>query len=98
MRRLMSRYAVATSQIACVPRYETNAWFCVLTPAKMPRDIDLRINAAFNRMMQDPDMQERLGGEGVEPAVNTPEQIVAISRAEIAKWAKVIRNSGVKVE
>ena len=81
-----------------VPGYEAVAAFGVLAPAGTPREVVARLNTEINRAIRLPDMQERFLQQGATPAPGTPEEYAAFTRSEIAKWAKVVKVSGAKVE
>ena len=73
-------------------------WHGVLAPAAVPKEIITRLNAEFNRIIAAPDMKSRMLDQGYEPAGGTPEQFGEHIRAEIAKWAPVIKTAGLKVD
>jgi tripartite-type tricarboxylate transporter receptor subunit TctC len=81
-----------------VPGYEASAWFGIVAPAAMPREAVARLNAEVNRAINLPDMKERFALQGATPAPGTPEDFGAWIRAEIAKWGKVVKASGARVE
>jgi tripartite-type tricarboxylate transporter receptor subunit TctC len=81
-----------------VPGFEASAWFGVVAPAAVPKDVIARLNAAINRAVGLPDMRERFEQQGAIPVTATPEEFGAFIRAEIAKWAKVVKASGAKVD
>ena len=81
-----------------VPGFEAVAAFGILAPAGTPREIVARLNTEVNRALKLPDMQERFAQQGAIPAPGTPEDYGAFIRSEIAKWAKVVKVSGAKVE
>jgi len=81
-----------------VPGYEASAWFGVVAPAATPREVIARLNTEINRAVNLPDMKERFAQQGATPASGTPEDFAAWIRAEIAKWGKVVKASGAKVE
>lgn len=83
---------------AGVPGYEVSAWFGVMIPAKTPREVIARLNTEINRAIGLADMRERFEQQGAVPAPGTPEQFGTHIGAEIAKWAKVIKATGVKLE
>jgi tripartite-type tricarboxylate transporter receptor subunit TctC len=81
-----------------VPGYESSAWFGVVAPAATPREIVTRLNTEINRAVNLPDMKERFAQQGAIPVTGSPEDFAAWIRAEIAKWGKVVKASGARVE
>jgi tripartite-type tricarboxylate transporter receptor subunit TctC len=81
-----------------VPGYEASAWFGVVAPAGTPREVVTRLNTEINRAINLADMKERFAQQGATPAPGTPEDFAAWIRSEIAKWGKVVKASGVRVE
>jgi tripartite-type tricarboxylate transporter receptor subunit TctC len=96
------RYAglpeVPTAAESGMPEYEVDTWYGVLAPAAAPREILARLNGEFTRMMQAKEMRERLAGMGIEPLSSTPEQFGEFLRLEVAKWGRVVRESGAKAD
>jgi len=78
--------------------YETVAWFGLFAPAGTPKEIVSRLNREVNAIVSQPDVRERLLGMGMEPALGTPEDFAARQAADIAKWKKVVADSGAKVD
>jgi tripartite-type tricarboxylate transporter receptor subunit TctC len=78
--------------------YEASIWNGVLVPAATPHAIITRLNAEFVRVLGAPDTRERFAALGAEAAHSTPEAFRAFVTAERIKWAKVIRESGIRVE
>jgi tripartite-type tricarboxylate transporter receptor subunit TctC len=83
---------------AGVAGYEVNAWYSVHAPAGVPKEIIARVNRELVRILKLPDIQERLKVLGSEGVGNSPEEFAKFVRAESVKYAKAIRESGVKVE
>jgi tripartite-type tricarboxylate transporter receptor subunit TctC len=81
-----------------VPGFEASSWFGMLAPAGTPREIVLRINAEVNKALQAGDMKEKLLAQGAEAVGNSPEFFVEYIRSETTKWAKVVKDSGAKVD
>jgi len=81
---------------ACVPDYEATQWIGMLAPAGTPKDIDAQLNARIVKTLQRADVRERLGTEMVEPVGSTPDEFRAFMKAEIARWAPVVKASGMK--
>jgi tripartite-type tricarboxylate transporter receptor subunit TctC len=87
-----------TMNEAGVPGYDADAWFGLLVPVATPKDIIARLHAEVTKAQQAPDLRERLRGIGATPGSGTPEQFSAMIRNEIAKWARVVKSAGVRVD
>jgi len=83
---------------AGVPGYVGGSYFAAFAPAKTHHEIISRLNAELVKIVQDRETRERLLKLGAEPVSNTPEQLVALVKTENAKWAKVIKDAGVKLD
>lgn len=91
--------ALPTFAEAGLPGYEVIGWFGVLAPAGAPRNIVNRLHADVKGALADSELVQTLGASGIEPAVSeSPEAFTAFLRAEIGKWAKVVKASGAKAE
>ena len=80
------------------PGFEVVGWFGWLAPAGTPRTIVERLNHEMVKILQHPDMKDRLVGLGADPAPSTPQQFAAFIRSEHDKWAAVIRRAGIKLD
>ncbi len=89
---------VPTLAEAGVPGYEVSSWQGVFAPAGTPPEIVRKLNAELVRIIGLPDFQKRLADIGAEPVGNTPEQFTDFIRTEIAKWEKVVKASGARVD
>jgi tripartite-type tricarboxylate transporter receptor subunit TctC len=79
--------------------YDVTGWYGVMAPGGTPKEIIERLNADIGRALASPEVIQTLGGFGLEPvAKNTPEEFTAFLRAEISKWAKVVKASGAKAD
>jgi len=78
--------------------FEAVAWNGLTAPAKTPRDIVMKINADVIKIVSSPELRERLKADGSDPVGNSPEQYSTFVRDDIAKWAKVVKESGAKVD
>lgn len=79
-----------------LPRYEVLNWMGIFAPARTPPEIIARLNAEMRAVLQVPETRERLLKQGLEPAWNTPEAFDAYIRSEIVKWARVVKETGIK--
>jgi tripartite-type tricarboxylate transporter receptor subunit TctC len=80
------------------PGFEAWAWQGFVAPAGTPRDVVMKLNGAFARVMADPAIKQRLSESGFEPQTSTPDEFTAYMKSEIAKWAKVIRESNIHLD
>ena len=81
-----------------VPGYEATSWYGVLAPAGTPRPIVDKISHEITKVVQMPDVRERLIGDGAEPAGTSPAEFAAHIKRELARWAKVIQEANIRVE
>ncbi len=96
--RLPSLPNVPTIKEAGVDNSEVTTWYGILAPAGTPRDIINRLNAEWIRIAAMPDTLEKMQNAGVETLSGTPEQFAALIKAEIARWAKVIKDANLSIE
>ncbi len=80
------------------PGFEAWAWQGFVAPAGTPRDVVMKLNGAFAKVLADPAVKQRLSESGFEPQSSTPEEFAAYMKSEIAKWAKVIRDSNISLD
>ena len=97
-RRSIALPDLPTISEAGLPGYQSISWLALFAPAGTPRDIVNKMSAETVRILKLPDVRERLLAQGAEPIGSTPEQLAAILAQDIAKYAKVIRESGYKPE
>lgn len=79
-----------------VPGYEVVQWYGLLAPAQTPRDILTKIRAGTVRALQEPAVKERFIADGAETVGNTSEEFAAIIATDLKKWAKVVKDAGIK--
>lgn len=89
---------IPTVAEAGLPGFEVIAWYNMFAPAGTPRGIVNRLNAELNRMLLQPDVRERFKTLGVTPLSGTPEDLAALLKSEIARYAKLINEAGIKLE
>lgn len=78
--------------------YEAANWFGVLAPAATPKQVVAKLNGDIVKVLQMPDVRNRLSSQGADPVGSTPQQFAAYIKAEIARWKTVIRNAGIKAD
>jgi len=83
---------------AGLPGYAAGTWYGVLAPAGTPAEIVNRVNAEVRKAIATVDVKAAFEKQGIEPAGNTPADFAAFIREESAKWAKVVREAGIKAQ
>jgi tripartite-type tricarboxylate transporter receptor subunit TctC len=83
---------------AGVPGYEVVSWFGIVGPPALPAGIAGKLNVAVKQAMESPDIRDRLAAEDMEFANRTPGEFDALRRAELAKWSKIIKQTGIQAE
>lgn len=83
---------------AGVPGFDIATWFGLLAPAGTPKEVIAKWNHDVNRMLESPDMRDRLYALGAEPAPMTPEQFRSFIQSEMSKYARIVKASGAKVD
>jgi len=81
-----------------LPGFEVGSWQGVFAPAATPPEIVKRLNAEIVKILKLPDVNEKLVGLGAQPVGNTSEEFTVMVKAEVAKWADVVKKSGAKVD
>ena len=89
---------VPTLQEAGVPGYEASVWLALLAPAGTPPEIVNRLNAEVAKLMNSPETRKALFDAGVEPTPSTPQAMSDYMVQELARWGKVVKDTGVKLE
>ncbi len=83
---------------AGVPGFDITTWFGLLAPAGTPPDVIAKWNADVVKILNSPDMRERLTAAGAEPAPMTPPEFAAFIQRELARYARIVKASGAKVD
>ena len=97
-KRVSSLPNVPTVAESGVPGYEVVSWQAIFAPAGTPRAIVDRLHSEIGKILATPEMQERLAKLGMQGADMTTAQIAEFQKAEVAKWAAVIRSANIKLE
>ena len=81
-----------------VPGFDVSTWYGIWAPAATPPAIVKKVSSEVAAVVRMPDVKARLHELGAEPVGNTPEEFTAYNRSELAKWAKIVKDSGAKVD
>ena len=83
---------------AGLPEYDTNAWYSVHAPAGTPPEVVRRLNAELVASLKESDVQARFKQLSTDPVGNSPEEFAAFVRAELDKYARVIKGAGIRLD
>lgn len=89
---------VPTIAEAALPGYEVTGWYGLLAPRDTPKAVVSRLAEEVARAVASPEVLRRLADEGVEPVASTPEAFATLVREERVKWARVVKESGMKAD
>jgi tripartite-type tricarboxylate transporter receptor subunit TctC len=97
-----ARRSVVASDIpsiaeAGVPGYEVVQWYGLLAPAAVPREIIAKIHTGTVRAVQDAQVKERFLADGAETVGGTPEEFAQVIRSELARWGKLVKSLGLRI-
>jgi tripartite-type tricarboxylate transporter receptor subunit TctC len=90
--------AVPTVVESGLPGFEALQWFGIFAPAGTPKDIVAKLHNEIVRILRLPDVRERMTALGAEVVGSSPEQFASFQKADTAKWAKVVKTSGAKID
>ena len=89
---------VPTVNEAGLPGFNVTSWYGMFAPAALPKNLVAKINGDIAAILDTPDMKQRLEKLGADPGPMSPEDFGKFVRAEVEKWAKVVKESGAKVD
>jgi tripartite-type tricarboxylate transporter receptor subunit TctC len=81
-----------------LPGYDASGWYGLFVPAPTPRTVVTRLNAEAVKALRLPDVVRTLSSQGAEPVANSPEEFGAFVRAEIEKWARLVKLAKMKAD
>ncbi len=96
--RVSSLPDVPTMHESGLPGFETAGWSAVMVPARTPAAVIDRLNAEVRRVLELPEIRDRLVSDGAYPAPSSPQEFAEILRQETRRWGEVIRDAGIKLQ
>lgn len=81
-----------------LPGFEVVGWYGIVGPAKLPAPIVARLHSEIVKILAQPDMRERILFDGSEPVGSSPEEFTRYMNADLVKWAKLVKESGAKLD
>lgn len=97
-RRIAAMPDMPTVAESGFPGFQSEAWIGVAVRSGTPQDIVVKLHDGLTKVLQAPDLREQFSKLGLELTTSSPEAFTAFIKSEIPKWAKVIRDSGAKVD
>jgi tripartite-type tricarboxylate transporter receptor subunit TctC len=89
---------VPTIAEAGLKGYDANNWYGFLAPARTPQPVIDKLNREMVKVLALPEVKEKLAGVGAEPVGNSPQEFAAVIRADVAKWKRIVQETGAKAE
>jgi tripartite-type tricarboxylate transporter receptor subunit TctC len=90
--------ALPTLSEAILPGFEASNWYAFFAPARTPVEIVDRLNAEIHQAMGQPEILKALSEQGMEPILSTPSEQREFIRAEMTKWAALVKARGIEAE
>jgi tripartite-type tricarboxylate transporter receptor subunit TctC len=81
-----------------LPGFEVVGWYGVIGPASMPKPLVARLHEELVKILNQPDVRGRIESDGSEPVGSSPEEFRRFMRADMDKWAKLVKESGAKLD
>ena len=97
-KRIAAAPDVPTVAESGYPGWEVTNWHGLVGPKGLPKDIVQRLNKEINGAVHSEELKKVLASDGLEPAGGTPEEFAALLKAEVARWAQVVKRANIKID
>ena len=84
------------AEAADVRDVDTDIWYALYAPAETPRDIIVKLNTEVNRVLKDPATIDTLTKQGLQPTGGTPDDLAKLTKTDLERWSKVIRDANIQ--
>jgi tripartite-type tricarboxylate transporter receptor subunit TctC len=81
-----------------MPGFDITAWFALVGPASMPKDVVDKLNATVGQALRSKETQDKLAGIGIQPMIMAPEQLKAFMTSEVSKWVRLVKEANIQPE
>jgi len=97
-RRLPTWPEVPTMAESGLPGFDASAWYAVYGPPRLPPEIVQRLNRELQRIVALPSSREKYASLGLEPTLSSPDDLAAVTRQDLAKWGRIIKDKQIRAE
>ena len=98
LKRSIALPEVPTIAESGLPGFEATSWYCIVAPAGLPKPVVTRLHAELVKLLNSPEIRDRLVAEGAAVETTTPEELMTFVRSEIVRWSKAVKDSGAKLD
>jgi tripartite-type tricarboxylate transporter receptor subunit TctC len=98
LKRMASAPEIPTLSESGLAGFDVTSWYSIVAPAGTPPEIIARLYAEISKALREPDVRDKLAGQGAEPIVNTPVEFAAMIKTETAKWSEIVRSANITIE
>jgi tripartite-type tricarboxylate transporter receptor subunit TctC len=98
LKRIASAPEIPTLSESGLAGFDVTSWYSIVAPAGTPREIIARLQTEVAKALREPDVREKLAGQGAEPVANTPAEFAAMIKIEAAKWGEIVRSAKISIE
>ena len=81
-----------------LPGFQSGSWQGLLAPANTPRDVVARLNRTVVDILNTPELKQQLAAQGAEVVGDTPEHFAGFLRDDLARWSRIVKETGIKAE
>jgi tripartite-type tricarboxylate transporter receptor subunit TctC len=81
-----------------LPGFASEDWQGVLAPAKTPQDVVMRLNGEIHKVLGAAEVRDRLDAQGFQVRLSTPQQFADLIRTESVKWARIVKDAGIRID
>jgi tripartite-type tricarboxylate transporter receptor subunit TctC len=84
------------AEAAGIRDIDTDIWYGLYAPAQTPREVIAKLNAEMNALLHKPDVADVLGKQGLQPTGGTPEALEQLTRIDLERWGRVVRDAKIQ--
>ena len=98
LKRMAGAPEIPTLSESGLAGFDVTSWYSIVAPAGTPPEIISHLHTEIGNVLREPDVREKLAGQGAEPIANTPAEFAAMIKTETAKWREIVRSAKITIE